>query len=46
MKRVCTCEHRQQDQMHGRYVRVMNETNKGTFSGPTYRCTVCGREVN
>jgi hypothetical protein len=33
----CDCEHAQQDQMHGKGVRIGNLTGKGN-----YRCTVCG----
>ena len=32
----CTCEHEQQDKMHGKGMRVHNECAKGV------RCTVCG----
>ena len=35
----CNCKHEQQDKLHGKNNRVMNEK----FNGK-YRCTVCGKE--
>ena len=35
----CTCSQPYQDKVHGRQLRVMNETTKGSA-----RCTVCGTE--
>ena len=33
----CTCEHKIQDKMYGKKIRVMNKTADGKW-----RCTVCG----
>lgn len=33
----CSCNHKGQDRLHGKYMRVHNMTLKGD-----YRCTVCG----
>lgn len=40
----CTCDHSQQDEMHGSKQRVMNLTTKGKESAKVYRCTVCNKE--
>ena len=42
MIKKCTCDHKSQDELHGKGNRVMNATAKAP---PTYRCTVCGRVV-
>lgn len=39
--RRCSCNHRQQDEMHGQGNRVMNTTAKDGM----LRCTVCSRDV-
>jgi len=36
----CTCENVQQDNLHGKGLRVCNQTKAGSW-----RCTVCGREL-
>lgn len=41
---ACTCQHKGQDAIHGKGMRVMNEC-RGTSGKETYRCTVCVREV-
>lgn len=40
----CDCEHKSQDKLHGKKMRVYNE---GNTNGTTkvYRCTVCSKEV-
>ena len=43
----CTCEHKVQDELHGKNKRVMNPTlrdNPQTKADITYRCTVCLKE--
>lgn len=45
MKKVnCKCEHKEQDKLHGKGVRVANETTKARGTSRVYRCTVCGAE--
>ncbi len=39
MVRKCFCEHKIQDKLHGKKMRVFNKTTKG------YRCVVCKREI-
>ena len=38
----CTCSHAYQDQKYGSKMRVANQMAKET---PTWRCTVCGKEI-
>ena len=42
MIKQCTCVSPDQDRMHGRGNRVMNEAGKGT----KWRCTVCKKEYS
>ena len=37
----CSCEHSQQDKLHGKNQRVHNESKAVP---PKYKCTVCGSE--
>jgi hypothetical protein len=43
---VCTCEHKEQDELHGKYKRVGNYIGSSTKDSPKARCTVCGKETN
>lgn len=36
----CTCDHKDQDKMYGKKVRVHNKTKEG------WRCTVCSKVNN
>ncbi len=39
----CTCEHDAQDAMHGKHMRVKNQTKQGLKpEDRKWRCTVCG----
>lgn len=40
----CNCEHKMQDEMLGKGMRVMNLTTKGNVDIKVWRCTVCGKE--
>ena len=42
-KVVCTCEHEQQDKLHGKSVRVANATQRTNENQVEVRCTVCKR---
>ena len=39
----CTCDYKDQDEIYGKKMRVMNSTRKG-MSRIIYRCTVCKKE--
>lgn len=41
---TCTCEHKTQDELHGKQKRVANPTTKKSGDKTTYRCTVCNKE--
>lgn len=43
MIKKCNCKNKGQDKLHGKGMRVMNQTYKGK-SGSSYRCTVCSVE--
>ena len=43
MIKKCTCEHKDQDQMHGKGNRVHNPVNKDP-KAIKWRCTVCKNE--
>ena len=36
----CVCEHKVQDKLHGKGMRVANKTRSGG-----HRCTVCGKDI-
>ena len=39
----CPCDHKGQDEMHGKGMRAHNSVNKDAKSGSqTWRCTACG----
>lgn len=42
----CSCEHKAQDKVHGKKMRVMNSTEKAQANSSfiIYRCTVCKAE--
>jgi len=41
----CNCKHESQDAIHGKQMRVHNQTKvKKTESATKDRCTVCGKE--
>ena len=46
-KRIkCTCEHKYQDMVCGKGIRVANKTTKSKGTNQYYyRCTVCLKEV-
>lgn len=37
----CTCQHWDQDELHGKGLRVHNLALKGLNTAPGHRCTVC-----
>ncbi len=42
--RNCTCQHHQQDVLHGQGQRVMNPFTGKDGGKQRFRCTVCGAE--
>ena len=40
----CSCKHKDQDDMHGKGMRLMNRCKPKTTNPSHYRCTVCGKE--
>ena len=47
MIKKCNCTHAYQDKIYGKKQRVFNETKQGARGATgSYRCTVCGREVD
>lgn len=40
----CTCEHKDQDTLHGSKRRVANPTAKTTQDKKVLVCTVCGKQ--
>lgn len=40
----CICDHKGQDELHGKNRRVANLLDGGKSPKKTYKCTVCGRE--
>lgn len=45
MIRFCSCNHKGQDDLHGKGRRVFNKLKGKTSTDERYRCTVCGKEV-
>lgn len=41
----CNCEHKSQDELHGKGMRAFNPCKAKTGDGKAYRCTVCGKET-
>lgn len=39
----CTCEHKAQDELHGKGMRVFNWAKNANNKQGGYRCTVCGK---
>lgn len=37
----CTCDHKSQDELHGKNMRVFNKIKQSDTKNTTYRCTVC-----
>jgi len=39
----CICQHKQQDELHGKGNRVHNKCKRRVPGWTPWRCTVCGR---
>lgn len=44
MIKICKCEHKAQDELHGKSKRVFNKTKKMAGTQAVWRCTVCKSE--
>ena len=42
MKLKCKCDHKGQDELHGKNVRVHNPLKRKQSEPQKWRCTVCG----
>lgn len=45
MIKRCNCKHKDQDKIHGKGKRVMNQ-GQGPGGNPEYHCTVCGKTAD
>lgn len=44
MIKLCACQHPGQDKLHGKWMRVFNQTRQAEpEKDRKWRCTVCGR---